>query len=259
MRLEPRQLGDFLMALKIIGVGFGRTGTASLYAALNQLGFPCYHMFEVLHNKANKGHLDFWLQVARSEPGARQDWEKLFSDQYTAAVDNPACVVWRELLEAYPGAKVILTLHPKGAETWYESVMQTIYFTRNMWQFRVLEAVTPFGSKFGEMVDKLIWRRGHQGTMENREKAIAHYHQHIDTIRKEVPPDRLLVFTVNEGWGPLCQFLGVPVPSTPFPNINDRAEFEKIKNGMKRGAYMILGIGAALAAGAVYALTKLLG
>ena len=246
------------MALKVVGVGFGRTGTSSLYAALNQLGFPCYHMFEVMHNKANKDHSHFWLKVARAEPGVRHDWEQVFA-RYTAAIDNPACVVWRELLQAYPDAKVILTLHPKGAETWFESTMDTIYLTENMWQFKVLEAVTPFGRVFGEMSEKLIWQRGHKGTMANREQAIAYYHEHIETIRKEVPPDRLLVFRVSEGWGPLCRFLGVAEPSTPFPNVNDRAEFQKLKNGMKRGAYAILGIGAALAAGTVYALTKILG
>jgi hypothetical protein len=246
------------MALKVVGVGFGRTGTMSLQAALNQLGLPCYHMTEVLENKANKSHLDFWLKVARSEPGTRHDWEQVMSG-YAAAVDNPACVVWRELLQAYPDAKVILTLHPKGAETWYESVMQTIYFTRTMWQFKVLEVVTPFGRKFGEMVDEMIWRRGHGGTAEDREKAVAHYHRHIDTIRKEVPPDRLLVYTVTEGWDPLCRFLGLPVPSTPFPNVNDRLQFERLKNGMRRGAYVILGVGAVLAAGAAYGLVTMLG
>lgn len=246
------------MALKVVGVGFGRTGTASLCAALNQLGMPCYHMFEVIHNPENKTHRGFWLKVARSAPGTRHDWEQVFA-RYTAAVDNPACVVWRELLQAYPDAKVILTLHPKGAETWYESTIQTIYLTKNMWQFKVLKLATRFGREYGEMVDKLIWQRGHKDTMENRDQAIAHYHQHIDTIRKEVPPDRLLVFTVNQGWGPLCRFLGVPEPSTPFPNVNDRVQFEKIRSGMKRGAYVILGIGAVLAAGGVLGLSKLLG
>lgn len=246
------------MALEIIGVGFGRTGTTSLFAALNQLGKPCYHMFEVTHNKANKAHKYFWLKVARAQPGVQHDWEQVFSG-YVAAVDNPACVVWRELMQAYPQAKLILTLHPKGAQAWYDSTMQTIYSTRGMWQFKVLRAVTPFGRVFGEFVDKLIWQRGHQGTMADRDKAIAFYEQHIDTIRNEVPADRLLVFSVNEGWEPLCRFLGVPVPATPFPNVNDRAEFQKIKDDMKRGAYVILGIGAALAAAVVYGLVKLLG
>ncbi len=60
------------MALKIIGAGFGRTGTLSILHALNQLGFPCYHMSEVVLNKANKSHLNFWRKVANSPPGAQQ-------------------------------------------------------------------------------------------------------------------------------------------------------------------------------------------
>jgi hypothetical protein len=245
------------MALKIVGVGFGRTGTASLYTALAQLGYPCYHMFEVIQNKANKTHLDFWLKVANSPPGTRHDWEQVFS-KYTAAVDNPACVVWRELLEAYPDAKVVLTLHPKGAETWYQSTMETIYFSESGWQFKVLKAVTPFGYKFGTMVHKLIWQRGHQGTMGDRAKAIEYYNRHVETIKAAVPADRLLVYSVNQGWQPLCDFLGVPVPATPFPNVNDRLEFQKVKSGMIRGAYVILGLGAALVAGLVYGATRFL-
>jgi len=95
------------MPLEIIGAGFGRTGTMSLYTALNQLGFPCYHMVEVIGNKANKSHLDFWRRVAHTPPGTQHDWNTVFAN-YTAAVDNPACCVWRELLAAYPRAKVIL-------------------------------------------------------------------------------------------------------------------------------------------------------
>ncbi len=57
------------MSLKIIGAGYGRTGTLSTYTALNSLGFPCYHMFEVIENKENKTHLDFWNKVANSPGG----------------------------------------------------------------------------------------------------------------------------------------------------------------------------------------------
>ncbi|MGH8455471.1 MAG: sulfotransferase family protein [Stenotrophobium sp.] len=239
------------MALKIIGAGFGRTGTASTYAALNELGFPCYHMFEVLTNKENKSHLDFWRRVANSEPGARHDWTQVFS-RYTAAVDNPASCVWRELLAAYPDAKVVLTVHPKGAEAWYESTIETIYFTEIMWQFKVLQVLTPFGRKFGEMTHKLIWQRSHKGTMSDRKKAIAHYHRHIEEVKAAVLPDQLLVFSVDEGWGPLCKFLGVPVPASKFPSINDRAEFRKVKSGMIRGAYVILGLCLVAVAGLGY-------
>ena len=240
------------MQLKVIGVGFGRTGTESLYVALNQLGLPCYHMYEVLNNKLNKSHLGFWLKVARSAPGTQLDWEKEVFSRYAAAVDNPACVVWRELMAAYPDAKVILTLHPKGPEAWWESTMETIYFIQNTWQFKVLEIFTPFGRKFGEMARKLIWQRGHQNTIHDRAKAIAYYQKHIETIRKDVPPDKLLVFKATDGWTPLCEFLSLPVPPTPFPNVNSREQFQKIKRGMAIGAYVILGTVAALIAGLAY-------
>lgn len=232
------------MSLKIIGAGFGRTGTLSVYTALNELGFPCYHMFEVLKNAENKSHLDFWRNVANTEPGTRHDWDQVFS-KYTAAVDNPACCVWRELLSTYPDAKVVLTLHPKGAEAWYESTLDTIYFTEKMWQFKVLEFATPFGRKFGDMSRKLIWQRSHKGTMEDRAQAIAHYNQHIEDVQAHVPPEQLLVFTADQGWEPLCDFLGVPVPESKFPNVNDRTAIKKTLHEITRGAYVILGIGLA--------------
>ena len=245
------------MGLNIIGAGFGRTGTMSTYAALNQLGFPCYHMFEVIENKANKTHLDFWLKVANTPPGAQHDWDHVFAN-YTAAVDNPACCVWRELLVTHPDAKVLLTLHPKGPEAWYESTVDTIYFTENVWQFKVLEWVTPFARKMGAMTRKLIWQRAHKGTMADRTRALAFYQQHIEEVRAGVPAEKLLVFSVDQGWEPLCQFLGVQVPATPFPNVNDRAAIKKVIANMTRGAYVIMAVGAIVLAALVYGAIRLL-
>ena len=246
------------MTLKVIGAGYGRTGTMSTYTALKQLGFPCYHMIEVLQNKANKAHLDFWRKVANSPPGTKHDWEQVLS-QYTAAVDNPTCCVWRELMAAYPDAKVLLTLHPRGPEAWYESTMDTIYFTENVWQFKVLELFTPFGRKMGDMSRKLIWQRNHKNTMEDRAKAIAQYKQHIEDLKAAVPPEKLLIFTVTEGWAPLCRFLDLPVPATPFPNVNDRADVKKIITDITKGAYVILGGGAVVLAALIYGAVWLLG
>lgn len=246
------------MPLQIVGAGFGRTGTMSTYTALKQLGFPCYHMFEVLGNPANKSHLDFWRQVADAPDAQRQDWERVFG-QYTASVDNPAVCVWRELIRFYPEAKVLLTLHPKGADAWYESVMETIYFTENTWQFKVLKAVTPFGRKFGAMSRKLIWQHLHRDTMPDRKKATDFYNRHIEEVKAAVPPERLLIFTANQGWAPLCRFLGVPTPNGPFPNVNDRAEFQKIKRNISRGAYAILGGSVVVVAALAYGVAHLLG
>lgn len=245
------------MELKVIGAGFGRTGTLSACTALNQLGFPCYHMFEVLENKQNKSHLDFWRTVANTPPGTQFDWQQVFAN-YSATIDNPACCVWRELLVAYPDAKVLLTVHPRGAEAWYESTIDTIYFTETMWQFKFLELVTPFGRKMGEMSRKLIWQRSHKGTMNNREAAIAHYHQHIADVKAAVPAGQLLIYSVDQGWAPLCAFLGVSEPLGEFPNVNDRAAIKETISGMTRGAYVLLGLGAVLFAGLAYGIVRVL-
>jgi hypothetical protein len=245
------------MTLKIIGAGYGRTGTMSTYVALKQLGFPCYHMMEVLQNKANATHLDFWRMVANTPAGTQHDWEQVFS-RYTAAVDFPASCVWRELLAAYPNAKVLLTLHPKGAEAWYESTIDTIYFTESRWQFKVLKLTTPFGRKFGDMTRKLLWQRTLKGTMNDRSRAIAQYRQHIEDVRASVPGDRLLIYSVDQGWAPLCKFLGVPIPAGPFPNVNDRADIKKIIREMSKGAYGILAAGAVGVAALIYGATVVL-
>jgi hypothetical protein len=244
------------MTLALIGAGFGRTGTLSVYTALNQLGFPCYHMVEVMRNPANKSHLDFWLKVARAPEGTQHDWPSVFG-QYGAAVDNPACCVWRELAAAYPDAKVLLTLHPKGADAWYDSTIDTIYFSETSWQFGVLKLFTPFGRKFGEMCTKLMWQRSHRGTMNDRAAAVARYHQHIDEVKAAIPPERLLVFSSDQGWEPLCKFLGVPVPAGEFPRVNDRAAVKKDIANMTKGAYGILGLVALVAAALLYGVYRI--
>ncbi|MHB1869343.1 MAG: sulfotransferase family protein [Steroidobacteraceae bacterium] len=245
------------MGLEIIGAGFGRTGTWSTFAALRRLGFPCYHMQEVLFNKTNKGHLEFWRRVANSPPGTSHDWNRVFA-RYSATVDNPACCVWRELLAEYPQAKVLLTLHPRGAEAWYESTVDTIYFTEILWQFKVLEWLTPFGRKFGDMSRKLVWGRALKGVMNDKAKAVARYNAYIDEVKALVPADQLLVFQVTDGWAPLCRFLGVPEPREPFPNLNDRDQIKKAIRGLIRGCYVTLAAymagGAAVLAGLWWAL-----
>lgn len=246
------------MSLQIIGAGFGRTGTLSTYTALNFLGFPCYHMFEVLENKENKTHLDFWNKVANAPAGQQHDWDQVF-EKYTATVDNPGCCVWKELYEAYPDAKVLVTLHPRGPEAWYNSTMDTIYFTESKWQFKFLRLITPFAKKFGNMASKLIWQRSHRGTMEDKPAAIAHYNKHVEEIKAIVPPEKLLIFSADQGWGPLCEFLGVEVPDTEFPNVNDRKEIQKTIKDMTKGAYIILTIGGLALVGIIFTIVKLLG
>jgi hypothetical protein len=99
------------------------------------------------------------------------------------------------------------------------------------------------------MLTKLVWQRSHQGTMADRTKAIAHYRQHIENVKSAVPADRLLVFSADQGWDPLCEFLDVPLPEGAFPSANDRAFFQKNKAGVAIAAYCIIAM-ATLAVGA---------
>ena len=142
--------------------------------------------------------------------------------KYSATVDNPGCCVWRELKAAYPDATVLLTHHPRGVEAWYRSTMETIYFTETMWQFKFLKRTTPFARKLGDMTQKLVWQRSHKGSMANREAAIVRYAEHVAEVKAAVPAEKLLELSVDQGWAPLYEFLGVPVPESEFPNVNDR-------------------------------------
>jgi hypothetical protein len=106
------------VALQVIGAGLGRTGTASIKVALEQLGLGrCYHMGEVL---ANPGDADRWVSAADGKP----DWDDLFNE-YGAAVDYPTCVFWQELADFYPDAKVLLSV--RDATSWFESTRETIF------------------------------------------------------------------------------------------------------------------------------------
>jgi hypothetical protein len=243
--------------MKIIGVGYGRTGTLSTFTALNQLGYNCYHMFEVLENKANKHHLDFWHRVAHTEPGSQHDWTEVFAN-YDATVDNPACCVWRQLVERYPDAKVLLTLHPRGPEAWYKSTINTIYKTETLWHFKVLAFFIPKFRKMTEMCRKLIWHGSHQGTLNHREKAIERYQQHIEEIKAVVPEDKLLIFSVDQGWEPLCAFLEKEAPGSDFPKMNDTQEFQSFLKTMTRIAYGLIAVSALAVAGIIYMLFRLL-
>ncbi|NJL73290.1 MAG: sulfotransferase family protein, partial [Candidatus Competibacteraceae bacterium] len=107
------------MTLEIVGAGFGRTGTLSMKAALERLGFgPCYHMAEVM---ANPPFAEHWMAAAE---GRAVDWDVVF-EGYRSSVDWPACAFYKEQAAHFPKAKVILTV--RDMKTWYESCMSTIF------------------------------------------------------------------------------------------------------------------------------------
>jgi hypothetical protein len=223
------------MPLNVIGAGLGRTGTLSLKVALEQLGFAaCYHMTEVI---AHPEHVAVWDAAGRGEP---VDWEALFRG-YAACVDWPACGYYRDLLRVYPAAKVILTV--RDPDRWYDSARQTIYQVRRAFPAWALPFL-PRIRRLLAMTDRLIWNGFFRGRFDDRSSAIEAFRHHNEMVERVVPADRLLVFEVKQGWAPLCDFLGVPVPEgTPFPHLNDTEEF---RQWIARASLFFRAIGFAL-------------
>jgi hypothetical protein len=197
------------MTLKVIGTGLGRTGTLSLKAALEQLGFgPCYHMMEVFPRPE---HVTTWTKAARGE---RVDWDALY-DGFAATVDWPSAHFWRELTRAYPRAKIIHT--DREGEAWWKSFSKTI-------KEGIAGDVPPEMSAWHEMVNLIITEQTFGGDM-SKENVLKVYAAHNAEVKRTIPADRRLDFDVGQGWEPLCRFLGVSVPATPFPNTNTTADF----------------------------------
>ncbi len=209
------------MTIKLIGAGFGRTGTTSIKAALEELGIgQCYHMIEVLKHPS---HVQFWNEAIDGKP---RDWRKFLAN-YGAIVDWPGCTFYQELMAAYPDAKVLLTV--RDPEKWYESTDNTIYRLPRTPAARVLRFLVPHPRRFFAMNDRLIWQGTFGGQFEDRQRAIAVFQAQIEAVKQVVPPERLLVYDVREGWEPLCNFLGVPVPQgKPFPRLNDTASMQRM-------------------------------
>ena len=236
--------------MKIIGAGFGRTGTTSLKAALETLGFGAsYRLTEVFKHPE---HVAFWEAARRGE---RVDWEGFFSG-YGVAVDWPACTFYGEIMEAFPGAPVILTV--RDPDRWYESVRSTIYGIRTLsagrapmrLAFALAGLFAPGVTGIARLADELLWEGTFDGRFEDRSYAIETYKRHNSEVRRQVPPERLLVYDVKEGWAPLCDFLGVEVPDQPFPHLNDTREMRRRLLGLvaASAAVPVLAAAAVLAA-----------
>jgi hypothetical protein len=203
------------MALKLVGVGLGRTGTNSLKVALEQLlDAPCYHMFELI---AHPQQVPMWEHAVRRKD---VDWDSLF-DGYAATVDWPGCSFWRNSAGANPDAPVLLSTRD-SAQTWWSSFEQTI----------VPALQGPMLSEYPELMRgqemvRELFRARFTPDFADRDAAIAEYERHCDDVRREVPAGRLIEWQPRDGWEPICSRLGLPVPETPFPHENSSEAFDE--------------------------------
>lgn len=205
--------------LNVIGAGFGRTGTMSLKLALEHLGLgPCYHMTEVVKNPH---HARIWRMAECGQP---INWEELFT-HYRSTVDWPACHYYRELMDVFPEAKVILTV--RDPASWYESMKNTLYSLKTATEERFHARQQRMGaSSFpAPPAESRIWRDTFSGRFTERQYAMEVFTRHNAEVMQHVPASRLLVYEVSDGWPPLCEFLGMPPPDVPFPRINTMQSF----------------------------------
>jgi hypothetical protein len=196
------------MSLRVVGAGLGRTGTLSLKVALEKLlGGPCYHMLEVF---THPEHVPVWGAAARGE---RVDWEALFAG-YRAGVDWPQGSFWEEIAEAFPDAIILLSL--RDTDAWWQSASQTI--------FKGMAAAKSRAPEWHAVMEEIFTRR-FVWPPDDEAAAKAAYERHNADVLARAPKDRLLVWQASDGWGPLCERLGVKVPAEPFPRVNTREEF----------------------------------
>lgn len=196
------------MTLQVVGAGVGRTGTHSLKLALEQLlGGPCHHMLEIL------GHPDQvpgWTDAVQGRP---VDWTALL-DGYRAIVDWPGGAFWRELLAANPDALVLLSV--RDPDDWYRSATNTIFLS--------FDHVPPELQPWMLEVRKMLHDR-FSDQFDDKNSMIAAFERHNETVRREAPAAQLLEWTPGDGWEPICDRLGLPVPAEPFPVTNTTDEF----------------------------------
>ena len=206
------------MALRVIGAGFGRTGTTSLKAALERLGFvKCHHMTEVGGPQVAR-----WQALA---DGEAPDWDAIF-EGFEASCDWPSCTYWEELANHYPDAKVVLTL--RDETRWYQSVAETIYAGSYLVKPWLMPLLPASFQRFSRMVRAQVWDGVFDGRFLDRDHALGIYRDHIARVQERCDPERLLVFRSTDGWAPLCKFLGRPVPDEPYPHLNDAKQIRRV-------------------------------
>ena len=244
-------------SIEVVGAGLGRTGTKSLQAALDLLGYKTYHF-------VSPNHAEQWASLAQGTGTTSDDVLEMIAEEgFTATCDQPTADLYAEQLEKYPNAKVILTVRDQPEQwvrSWkvlmnfiqvqerpfslfYPSFIQWIPFMQQWKSMRDLMGIH-MGLAPGELIRG--WRNKPDNWLTEQ------YHKHNAKVKATIPMEKLLIFNVKEGWVPLCHFLGKEIPSVPFPHVNETAEINRATAIMKILTYTWIPMLSVCAAGAYH-------
>lgn len=227
-RLIDSHPGTRTIPMKVLVLGLSRTGTMSIFAGLEQLGFNVYHMVKAIQSP--KTNLDLWREAidakfyGKGKKWGREEFDKLLGN-YDGVADVPCATFAEELIEAYPEAKVVL--NHRDVDQWLVSVDGTAgaVFRWHGWEFLSgwdPALAQPFW-RFANSVMPATYGTLHDFSPESPARKL--FHEHYERVKKFTPPERLLEYRVQQGWEPLCKFLDIPVPEGDFPRINDKKQF----------------------------------
>ena len=215
--------------MRLIGAGLPRTGTLTQKVALEQLGLePCYHWVDLL---ADLDQVSLWNRALDGETL----WDELLTG-FNSSADWPCGHFFGELADFYPDAKVLLSV--RKPESWEPSFRETIWtMTKGDTLMPLLSnaraQIDPRWKDYLALVERMFW--GPQGVFaagDTPDLMMQQMLAHHEAVKQSIPPERLLVWDVTEGWEPLCEFLEVDVPDGPFPHANDRDTFlERVIGG----------------------------
>ncbi|KAH8889063.1 hypothetical protein GQ53DRAFT_843143 [Thozetella sp. PMI_491] len=207
--------------MQVLALGLPRTGTDSLREALEKLGYDhVYHGFDCIMSVQDcRAWTELYSKRDSGQAITAEDLDTILG-QSRAITDHPCCLFGPELIDAYPDAKVIVN-HRSDVDAWYRSLMA------------VLPIIDGMSSYFRSWVDsEEYWgyefiRRGFRKYFRNDVPGAAKavYEEHYARIRAKLKPGQYLEWTVEDGWEPLCKYLGKPVPVEPFPFGNAPPEF----------------------------------
>ncbi|NJP95996.1 sulfotransferase family protein [Nonomuraea sp. FMUSA5-5] len=211
----------------VIGAGLPRTGTTSMKAALEHLGFgPCHHMQEIARHPEQG---DRWSEVLTNRPSG---WEEVLGG-HRSAVDWPSAFLWRELVLAFPAAKAVLTV--RSPATWYASMRSTVFeLIRNPALTRGMPGAESIVS-LSRHLWSAVFGHGSDVVLPTEREATEVFERHTAEVLSSVSSDRVLVHDATQGWEPLCEFLGVKVPSIPYPALNRGHAAQEAVEQLRRG------------------------